>query len=72
MILAIYRQHKKQEEEQKHIQEELLQKKKREEPLPEDHEGWQEILDRAYSQCSSYGKVKAKSYRRNYKRKSAH
>lgn len=72
VALWILRKIRREQQEQEKQQEELLQlKKKREDDAAYDE--WKEKLDRAYRECSSYGKKRTSQ--RNYyhhRRKSAH
>ena len=79
LFWTLYRHLKKQEDELKRQEEELRQKKKKEEDAAFDEreekkkcQTWEEKLEKAYSECSSYGKNHKTSYKRHYRRKSAH
>lgn len=79
LFWTIYRHFKKQEQEQERLEEELRQKKRKEEDAIFDEaeekkkmQTWEEKLEKAYSECSSYGKSHRTGYKRHYRRKSAH
>lgn len=71
VALWILRKMRKDQKEQEKQQEELLQLKKKREDDAYYDEKWKEKLDRAWRECSSYGKSHTQS-RTHYRRKSAH
>lgn len=70
VALWILRKIRKDQKEQKEQEEQMLRQKKREDDAYYD-EKWKEKLDRAWRECSSYGKSHTQS-RTHYRRKSAH
>lgn len=80
LIWAVYYRFKREEIEKARQEEELRQRRKREDDAAFDernskkkyNRSWEEKLEKAYSECSSYGKSHKTSYKRHYRRKSSH
>lgn len=69
VALWILRKIRKDQKEQKEQAEQMRQKKREDDAYYD--EKWKEKLDRAWRECSSYGKSHTQS-RTHYRRKSAH